>query len=876
MYIQSLERDYKYYYYIIRVGLHMKKRICSFMLCIILFITIVPINTGRVEAKETLQITGDRISVSGFEGHTLAVQQDGTLWAWGRNLEGQLGIGTNTYKEGTPQKVMEQVSCVYADNKENSFAIKTDRSLWAWGRNVYGNLGQYDTFSNKPVKIAEEVVQISGGIFLKSDGSAWRFGKNDVFEDIALKPVKIAENVSYVNGGHELFIIKNDGSLWICGPNYLNLTGRNTGSFSEFVPVADNVKSVTQGVYSAFIIKNDDTLWGCGSNMGHKLSLEDSESKNFEEFIKLEDNVEKVIDANSHLLIFKKDGSMYMKGRNDTYGPILGTGESSFSDLTLLKENVADIAGNSGTRYYIDKNGNLFGWGYNTYGQIDNTWTDTLNPTFIKNGFNDLSEQEEIQITEGSIKIKVNEETIILATLYKDKFITDNQTGVTWSSSDPSVAAIIKNTDGFLSVVVKGISNGEAIITAHSNNGKTDSCKVIVGTGKKNGDFEEYFYKKGDNYYYNGKQISNGYFIIPGNLIIDTPMKLSGSCRITANKITVFKNLTLSPKSQIVSNSNFELKKKAVLEFVKGGTITCKKNFNVKEKASIKGFSAKSTIQVENNFSYNSTENTSITDGNIEVYGNVTLKKNFNLLKNGVLKVKGDSRHTITGDKSCTLATLDLSECTLKNLKLRGECAVGAIKTVAIPTTSDSRVLDYFTFSAVGVKQDAILDKMIAGVLYSIVSDKSAKKDLLKHLFSNGNFEGLAMYTGSTFDIPVLVNYNNKYESGTVSGSLNGFGELAFGSVIYTSNNRRYEVVFSPSSSISDKTLTQFMNGLSQEAQKEITSQAEECFTSIVLSALETISKEVKLKKGILFCNLINQEEKLDDLGDIMTILMDY
>ncbi|MEE1162632.1 MAG: hypothetical protein UHU21_02955 [Lachnospiraceae bacterium] len=82
-----------------------------------------------------------------------AVKKDGTLWAWGRNDCGQLGIG-NTIDQFSPIKVTDNISTVVA-NESSVFAMKKDNSLWAWGENFYGELGVGDTTDRHiPVKVA--------------------------------------------------------------------------------------------------------------------------------------------------------------------------------------------------------------------------------------------------------------------------------------------------------------------------------------------------------------------------------------------------------------------------------------------------------------------------------------------------------------------------------------------------------------------------------------------------------------------------------------------------------------------------------------------------------------------------------------------------
>lgn len=120
--------------------------------------------------------------------HTLTIKTDGSLWSWGFNEYGQLGYTTSSYL-GT----MFQTQLGTATNWSkisggygHSLALKTDGTLWAWGFNVFGQLGDgTNTNKNIPIQVgtANDWVAISAGMYhsiaLKADGTLWSWGLND-------------------------------------------------------------------------------------------------------------------------------------------------------------------------------------------------------------------------------------------------------------------------------------------------------------------------------------------------------------------------------------------------------------------------------------------------------------------------------------------------------------------------------------------------------------------------------------------------------------------------------------------------------------------------------------------------------------------------
>jgi alpha-tubulin suppressor-like RCC1 family protein len=112
----------------------------------------------------------------GNSSYVLATKTDGTLWAWGRNTNGQLGLG-DANSRSSPTQVgsatnWNQVGMVPHLVTSFAMATKTDGTLWTWGFNSNGQLGLNDTVSrSSPVQVGTDTgwSLMNGGI-----GNSWR------------------------------------------------------------------------------------------------------------------------------------------------------------------------------------------------------------------------------------------------------------------------------------------------------------------------------------------------------------------------------------------------------------------------------------------------------------------------------------------------------------------------------------------------------------------------------------------------------------------------------------------------------------------------------------------------------------------------------
>lgn len=110
--------------------------------------------TGRSSPVQTVTFATNWKQVACGDTFAVAIKTDGTLWGWGKNDSGQLGDNTTTSRSSPVQTI------TYATNWKQVFAsgsttaaIKNDGTLWCWGRNADGQLGDNSvTARSSPVQ----------------------------------------------------------------------------------------------------------------------------------------------------------------------------------------------------------------------------------------------------------------------------------------------------------------------------------------------------------------------------------------------------------------------------------------------------------------------------------------------------------------------------------------------------------------------------------------------------------------------------------------------------------------------------------------------------------------------------------------------------
>ncbi len=233
-----------------------------------------------------------------------AVRTDGTLWAWGGQNYGELGLNAQgNPRRSSPTQVGTAASFTspkaLLSNCEFVTMIKCDGTMWSWGYNVHGNLGINNATSmSVPVQIGTDtnwskVAQTNyGALAVKTNGTLWSWGANaygqlglnDRGAGLALSrsvPVQIGSDTNwedvYSNWNRSSMAKKTDGSFWAWGYGEFGIWGNNTCVTQTY---SSPIQIHAAGVYSDFVNtsacvgyfrKCDGTLWASGSNCSGQL-----------------------------------------------------------------------------------------------------------------------------------------------------------------------------------------------------------------------------------------------------------------------------------------------------------------------------------------------------------------------------------------------------------------------------------------------------------------------------------------------------------------------------------------------------------------------------------------------------------------------------
>ena len=252
------------------------------------------LGTGNLEAaySSPVQILGNHIFIDVIRASETCygLKENGEIWSWGKNLDGELGDNSIDNKSSPVLVVGDHsfYSLALRSNFESNNhmgALKLDGSCWTWGNNVNGQLGdETDQNSSSPVLVVGDhsfidlVIANNGSAALKLDGSCWTWGSNtygllgDETDLNSSSPVLVVGDHSFIDlvcSSEVICGLKENGEIWSWGGGDKGQLGNldTQISSSPVLVVGDHsFIQVTSGSKSFYAKKQNGEIWSWGSN----------------------------------------------------------------------------------------------------------------------------------------------------------------------------------------------------------------------------------------------------------------------------------------------------------------------------------------------------------------------------------------------------------------------------------------------------------------------------------------------------------------------------------------------------------------------------------------------------------------------------------
>lgn len=334
-----------------------------------------------------------------------ALTADGSLYMWGGNDYGQVGIGS-TDNQDKPVKVLENVKEFRFPDDRNPLcaAVTKDGSLYMWGSDSHGRLanGQLGSkqltpykveFDRKDTKVANVYFPSDGvsknGAAITTDGELYLWGTNSYNEINSSNsmyvtvPTRLLINVeSFTVYRGTCAAIEKSGALWLWGNNTYGIAGKirtqSVVSPKEAVHILDGVKEVHLNYENGMAVRKNGTLWIWGYGYGQMAGEGDNEQWIPQQQILPEEEIAGFYEDENYgsKYALTAGGELYAWGSN-AYGQLgisanAGTSTKNNTPAKISISGIKEFTVQNGTCAALTKEGKLYLWGRNQAGQLGN------------------------------------------------------------------------------------------------------------------------------------------------------------------------------------------------------------------------------------------------------------------------------------------------------------------------------------------------------------------------------------------------------------------------------------------------------------------------------------------------------------------------
>ena len=280
--------------------------------------------------------------------YNMAIRADNTLWGWGENLSGQLGINNAITRSSPVQIGTSSWIAVSARNGTQTYAgtaaIRIDNTLWVWGQ------------------------------------ASYQFGATSISQ--SWKQI--------ANGASHSVAIKSDNTLWVWGSAASGQIGDNQTAVARSSPVqvttvSNYVQVGTGKTDSSYAINLSGNLYAWGLNSTGQLGLGDTINRSSPTLVTTNDTTWQFVSGTKGITT---NGTLYSWGSNDNgqLGDGTTINKSTPTQIIAGTSFVFTTGSNTARNLAISTTGNLYAWGLNNSGALgDNTTINKSTPIQVSN-----------------------------------------------------------------------------------------------------------------------------------------------------------------------------------------------------------------------------------------------------------------------------------------------------------------------------------------------------------------------------------------------------------------------------------------------------------------------------------------------------------
>ena len=269
--------------------------------------------------------------------HGLALRDDRTVVAWGYNAAGQLGSGSteNSIKNFVAVSGLSNIVAIAAGDY-HSLTLKQDGTVWAWGLNVDGQLGDGSTVTlrNVPVQVTglSGVVAITAGgrhsLAVKIDGSVVAWGSNSngqlgngsiISSNVPIAVLGLSNIATVAAGGLHSLAVKDDATVAAWGSNAFGQLGVGDTTnrlMPVLVPGLTQIGRIAAGAAHSLALKAGGTFYSWGNNANNQLGDASTTNKSSPYLVPGITNVVAIGGGGRHSAAVRADGKVSLFGDN--------------------------------------------------------------------------------------------------------------------------------------------------------------------------------------------------------------------------------------------------------------------------------------------------------------------------------------------------------------------------------------------------------------------------------------------------------------------------------------------------------------------------------------------------------------------------------